>query len=282
VHVQCPGKAIWGGLEEGSRRNGPSTEERVAAFFSDSFATHFFITWCVFSPTLCYPLEHATNTHFQQGAPDFCPSISTNTHQQPTHTTIPSMSSLTSSASPAFASRTVPGASTCVHASNNKHFKCPPRMADGRHFTDYRPNCYTNNLVQESNELQNSNDMRSFLTHNATGLMQLNRKQACERNCCGPCQKPYQSGTMMPEATGDVLGTPVGCSTKTSQPSVVPTHSSAPLSCSAWDSGNVHAPEYNCCSPVKDLSNMYPTPSNNVVVSRRSQPFGGQIPTQSV
>lgn len=169
-----------------------------------------------------------------------------------------------------------------MHASNNKHFKCPPRMADGRHFTDYRPNCYVNNLVQESNELHGSSAMRAFLTNNAANLMQLNRRQACNRNCCGPCQKPYQTGTMMPEAAADVLGAPVGCGTKTSQPAVVSAHSNAPLACSAWDSGHQSLTEENCCSPVKDLSNAFPAPASNVVVSRKSQPFGGVIPTRSM
>ena len=29
----------------------------------------------------------------------------------------------------------------CYKTSNNKYSDCPPRMADGRHFTDFRPNC---------------------------------------------------------------------------------------------------------------------------------------------
>ena len=31
------------------------------------------------------------------------------------------------------------------HPSNNKYFDCPPRMHDGRNFTDYRPSCDVNN-----------------------------------------------------------------------------------------------------------------------------------------
>ena len=34
---------------------------------------------------------------------------------------------------------------SCYKASNNKYFNCPPRMDDGRHFTDYRSSCDTNN-----------------------------------------------------------------------------------------------------------------------------------------
>ena len=30
----------------------------------------------------------------------------------------------------------------CHKTTNNKYFQCPPRMSDGRHFTDYRSNVY--------------------------------------------------------------------------------------------------------------------------------------------
>ena len=36
----------------------------------------------------------------------------------------------------------------CKKTSNNKYFNCPPRMDDGRHFTDYRPNDRVNNLIR--------------------------------------------------------------------------------------------------------------------------------------
>lgn len=169
----------------------------------------------------------------------------------------------------------------CNSASNNKHFKCPPRMADGRHFTDYRPHCYVNNLVQQNNQIHNSYQMRMFLTHNANQLMQMNRKLSCDKNCCGPCQQPYQSGTMMREASADVVGTPVPCGKKTSQPSVVEAHSGAPLTCPAWNSGDNRELSYNCCSPVSNLANTYPVSENEVVVSRKSVQGGG-IPAVNV
>ena len=167
---------------------------------------------------------------------------------------------------------------SCHHTSNNKHSKCPPRMNDGRHFTDYRPSCYLNNIIQESNTLHNSNQMRMFLTHNATELMQLNRRKACDRNCCGPCQKPYQTGTMMPEAYAEVVGTPIPCGSKSSQSSVVEAHSNAPLTCSAWDSGDGRTYGNNTCSTVQNLANTYPVSADGVVVSRKSSPGGGVVP----
>ena len=91
--------------------------------------------------------------------------------------------------------------SLCYKTSNNKYFKCPPRMDDGRHFTDYRPNCHTNNLVRTNNKIQNSFQYRMFLTRNANKLMTLNKTYNSQKNSCGPCQKPYNKGTMLPEAT---------------------------------------------------------------------------------
>ena len=41
----------------------------------------------------------------------------------------------------------------CYKTTNNKYFNCPPRMSDGRHFTDYRPVCDVNNLIASNNNL---------------------------------------------------------------------------------------------------------------------------------
>ena len=59
----------------------------------------------------------------------------------------------------------------CYKTSNNKHFGCPPRMADGRHFTDYRPSCHINNIIRSGNNVMNSFEYRLFLTRNAEELM---------------------------------------------------------------------------------------------------------------
>lgn len=94
--------------------------------------------------------------------------------------------------------------SYCYKTSDNKFFGCPPRMADGRHFTDYRPNCYVNNLVKAENGIQNSFQYRLFLSQNADQLMDINRGHACQKNCCSPCQEPFQQGTLLPEETKQV------------------------------------------------------------------------------
>lgn len=87
----------------------------------------------------------------------------------------------------------------CYKTSNNKHFGCPPRMADGRHFTDYRPSCHINNIIRTGNNVMNSFQYRQFLTRNANELMDVNRQYACKKNCCGPCQEPYHSINTLPE-----------------------------------------------------------------------------------
>tara|TARA_Y100000590_G_C15667566_1_gene995056 strand:- start:956 stop:1495 length:540 start_codon:yes stop_codon:yes gene_type:complete len=87
----------------------------------------------------------------------------------------------------------------CYKTSNNKHFGCPPRMADGRHFTDYRPSCHINNIIRTGNNVMNSFQYRLFLSRNASELMDINRDYACKKNCCGPCQEPYHSINTLPE-----------------------------------------------------------------------------------
>ena len=71
--------------------------------------------------------------------------------------------------------------------SNNKYPDCPPRMDDGRHFTDYRANTDINNMIRLNNEIINNFTYRNFLTDNAEKIMKINDKLSCDRNCCGPC-----------------------------------------------------------------------------------------------
>ena len=75
----------------------------------------------------------------------------------------------------------------CDRTSNNKYFNCPPRMADGRQFTDYRPNSYVNDLVRYSNNVMSSYNYRLFLTNNAEKLMQINNEYIYEKSKCVPC-----------------------------------------------------------------------------------------------
>ena len=91
---------------------------------------------------------------------------------------------------------------TCYKTSNNKYRDCPPRMSDGRQFTDYRPNCYLNNVIKTDNSITSSFDYRNFLKDNAEELMEINREYSCKMNCCGPCGEDVEeefTSTMLPE-----------------------------------------------------------------------------------
>ena len=75
----------------------------------------------------------------------------------------------------------------CDKTSNNKYFDCPPRMDDGRHFTDYRPNCYVNDLVRYNNKVMSSYEYRQFLINNGNKLRKINNQYNNQKNGCKPC-----------------------------------------------------------------------------------------------
>jgi hypothetical protein len=78
-------------------------------------------------------------------------------------------------------------------------------MEDGRMFTDYRPKCISNYSIPALNEVEgnytvpNSYEYRQYLINNAQDIMNKNKKAAYDLNSCGPCMKPYDEGTMLPE-----------------------------------------------------------------------------------
>ena len=75
--------------------------------------------------------------------------------------------------------------------SNNKYFGCPAMMADGRIFTDYRPNTYVNDLIRVSNNINSSYDYRQFLMHNARNIMEVNNKYTTKKIQCEGVQGVY-------------------------------------------------------------------------------------------
>lgn len=87
----------------------------------------------------------------------------------------------------------------CYRTSNNKFFNAPPRMADGRHFTDYRPSCDVNNSFRDLQKIESNLDYRMFLTHNAEKLMEIHNKHNYAKNGVFNCKEPYETGTMLPE-----------------------------------------------------------------------------------
>ena len=93
--------------------------------------------------------------------------------------------------------------------------ECPPRMADGRNFTDYRPRCFQQYIVD--NKLMSSFEQRLYLTRNAEELMKKNAAMAYAANRCGPCVEPFDRGTMLPEQVKQVCDTKT-CSFNVSDP----------------------------------------------------------------
>ena len=92
-----------------------------------------------------------------------------------------------------------PSCGSCNKTSENKFFNCPPKMSDGRHFTDYRPRCAVNFPQEFKDAPVNSYEYRQYLIKNAESLMSQNRQQAFRENACGPCVEPFHQGTMLPE-----------------------------------------------------------------------------------
>lgn len=81
----------------------------------------------------------------------------------------------------------------CDKTSNNKFFDCPPRMSDGRHFTDYRNTRYVNNMTRIQNDIQGSYNYRVFLQNNARKLMKVNRRYNQQKNGCQSCSYKVKS-----------------------------------------------------------------------------------------
>lgn len=75
----------------------------------------------------------------------------------------------------------------CFNTSNNQHKNSPPRMSDGRNFTDYRSNNYISCHIQKNNQIKNSYDYKDFLQKNARKIMKLNWEYACQKNCTKEC-----------------------------------------------------------------------------------------------
>lgn len=173
---------------------------------------------------------------------------------------------------------------SCYKTSNNKHFKCPPRMDDGRHFTDYRPNCHVNNLMRSNNVTPNSFQYRQFLTHNATKLMDLNRTYTTQKNGCGPCKKPYHQGTMLAEQSVK------SCNANSCNTQVVNKnglgqgrqYSNEDVACKGWPEALPVNQPYNCCAKSNDLFNYYnhvDSKAQGELLPRKTVPGGGDAMT---
>ena len=78
--------------------------------------------------------------------------------------------------------------------SDNVNLDFPARMADGRIFTDYRPNCVMNNLLSKE---MNSFEYRYYLMHNGNQLEKNNMEQLEKDVKCTGCE----AQTLLPVKT---------------------------------------------------------------------------------
>lgn len=87
----------------------------------------------------------------------------------------------------------------CVRESDNKNawWGCPPKMSDGRLYTDYRPRCDIQ--LENMKPMSATIDHRHFLINNADAIMANDRAEAFDRAFCGPCVKPFDQGTVLHE-----------------------------------------------------------------------------------
>lgn len=82
----------------------------------------------------------------------------------------------------------------CESGCDNRYYNCPPRMSDGRHFTDYRPRCAVTFEAQP--HAMTSFDSRQFFIHNGESMINKNKDDAIFKNACAPC---VEESTMLPE-----------------------------------------------------------------------------------
>ena len=88
---------------------------------------------------------------------------------------------------------------SCSKSSNNKFFNSTARMADGRLFTDYRPNYEINKHIINNNNVENTHNYRMFLSRNAEEIIKRNKNYIYLKNGIYDCKQPYKTGTMLPE-----------------------------------------------------------------------------------
>ena len=166
---------------------------------------------------------------------------------------------------------------SCYKTSNNKYFKCPPRMSDGRHFTDYRLSCGVNNLIENNQHITSSYQYRQHLTHNATKLMDLNRTYACQKNCCSPCKTPYGKGTMLDENTNTICSKNSCVVTRSSSNGLGQGRNYQKNSSVLPKKKPIKQP-YNCCAKNNNLFNYYNHIDSKVqgeTIPRKTVPSGG-------
>jgi hypothetical protein len=170
--------------------------------------------------------------------------------------------------------------SNCNRSSNNRFFNSPSRMADGRLFTDYRPNIEMNRYIESGNKIKNTQDYRVFLSRNGEKIIEKNKEYIFLKNGQNNCMKPYHIGTMLPEQSRVVCDQHT-CKVVTvdengiGQGREYVTDATNPL-LSPLMKPDMKLDNNACVSPF-DSFNYYPIIDNYEVKTRSAVPFGGDI-----
>jgi hypothetical protein len=75
---------------------------------------------------------------------------------------------------------------------------CFDRMADGRQFTNWTPNCILYWNQKDIGQMNSSYDQRIFMINNAEKLMQ-DQRNTLPGGTCVPCFTNNEQGTVLPE-----------------------------------------------------------------------------------
>lgn len=67
----------------------------------------------------------------------------------------------------------------CYNASNNYDFNSPPKMSDGRLWSQWQPDAVINNRIQKQESIKTNWQYRQFLQRNGTKIMNYNNEEAC-------------------------------------------------------------------------------------------------------
>jgi len=71
------------------------------------------------------------------------------------------------------------GWDNCYSASNNYDFNSPPKMADGRIWSQWSPDSVVNERIQVKEGIQSNWGYRQFLQTNGLQIMNYNNQEAC-------------------------------------------------------------------------------------------------------
>jgi hypothetical protein len=69
---------------------------------------------------------------------------------------------------------------------NNIHSESPPMMSDGRNYSNWQPGAVINENIRKREHIVTNRDYRHYLQSNATSIMNLNKRLACEETGCTP------------------------------------------------------------------------------------------------